>query len=180
MAEAQIGSADEPCHCWRFTHQKPMESNRRKHCPTSVRNLCSGPDPDYAPFFSRGIVTKGRDLAAARLREKQLAHACLLLATSPGACPTGKLRMRAMRKLPVVPLCRSRAVLLETPNQRHLPRVPLSQEGRFAVVTDVESGMRWTLWLCVDERSLKRTAKSCGPGVPTLALSWRWCLASRR
>jgi hypothetical protein len=26
-----------------------------------------------------------------------------------------------------------------------LPVVPSSQEGRFAVVTDVESGMRWTL-----------------------------------
>ena len=50
-----------------------------------------------------------------------------------------------MRKLPVVPLCRRPAVLLETPNQRHLLRVPLPQEGRFAIVTDVGSGMRWTL-----------------------------------
>ena len=39
------------------------------------------------------------------------------------------------------------------------------------VVTDVGCGMRWTLWRRVDERRLKRTAKSCGPGVPTLVLS---------
>ena len=26
-------------------------------------------------------------------------------------------------------------------------RIPPRQEGRFAVVTDVGSGMRWTLWL---------------------------------
>jgi len=48
--------------------------------------------------------------------------------------------MRVMRKLPVAPLCRRLAVLLETPNQQHPSRVPLSQEGRFAIVTDVEAG----------------------------------------
>ena len=90
-------------------------------------------------------------------------------------CPTGNSRMRAMRKLPVVPLCRRPAVLLETPNQHHLRRVPFPQEGRFAVVTDVGSGMRWTLRLCVDERSLKRTAKSCGSGAPKQALRSRRC-----
>jgi hypothetical protein len=58
------------------------------------------------------------------------------------------------------------------PNQWFPSRIPHPREGRFAIVTDVGSGMRWTLWLCVDERSLKRTAKSCGPGAPTLALSF--------
>jgi hypothetical protein len=53
--------------------------------------------------------------------------------------------------------------------------VPPPQEGRFAVVTDVGSGMRWTLWLCVDERSLKRKAKSCGSGAPKQALRSRRC-----
>ena len=33
-----------------------------------------------------------------------------------------------MRKLPVVPLCRRPAVLLETPNQQHLSRVPASEK----------------------------------------------------
>ncbi len=90
-------------------------------------------------------------------------------------CTTGNSRMRVMRKLPVVPLCRRPSVLLETPNQQHLSGVPFPQEGRFAVVTDVGSGMRWTLWLCVDERSLRRTAKSCGSGAPKQALSSRRC-----
>jgi hypothetical protein len=51
-----------------------------------------------------------------------------------------------MRKLPVVPLCRRPALLLETPNQNDHLRVPPPQEGRIAIVTDVGSGMRWTLW----------------------------------
>ena len=59
-------------------------------------------------------------------------------------CTTGKSRICVMRKLPVVPLCRRPAVLLETPNQKHLSRVPPPQEGRIAIVTDVGSGMRWT------------------------------------
>src|SRR5437868_15506894 len=32
--------------------------------------------------------------------------------------------------------------------------------------------MRWTLWLSQDERSLRRTAKPCGPDAPTLASSF--------
>jgi hypothetical protein len=35
--------------------------------------------------------------------------------------------------------------------------------------------MRWTLRLCVDERSLERTAKSCGSGAPKQALRSRRC-----
>src|SRR6266567_4842019 len=53
--------------------------------------------------------------------------------------------------------------------------VPAHQEGRIAIVTDVGLGMRWTQG--VEAQSLRgratllRTAKSCGPGAPTLALS---------
>ena len=83
-------------------------------------------------------------------------------------CTTGKSRICVMRKLPVVPLCRRPAVLLETPNQKHLSRVPPPQEGRIAIVTDVGSGMRWTL-RCRETGALKRTAKACGPDAPTLA-----------
>jgi hypothetical protein len=54
-----------------------------------------------------------------------------------------------------------------------LPAVPFPQEGRFAVVSDVGSGMRWTLRRRVDERRLRWTAKACGPGAPTLALRSR-------
>jgi hypothetical protein len=52
--------------------------------------------------------------------------------------------MRVMHKLPVVPVCRTQSALLKTPNQKHHPAVPHSSEGRIAIVTDVERGMRWT------------------------------------
>src|SRR5579863_5861273 len=40
--------------------------------------------------------------------------------------------------------------LLETPLL--IPAVPPRYEGRIAIVTNVERGMRWTLWRRVDER----------------------------
>ena len=55
--------------------------------------------------------------------------------------------------------------------------IPAHTEGRFAIVTDVGQGMRWTR----QRRSantlrgrtmLMRTAKSCGPDAPTLASSF--------
>src|SRR5467141_2567009 len=53
--------------------------------------------------------------------------------------------------------------------------VPCPQEGRFAIVTDVGCGMRWTLWRQVlfsrRTKTPRRTAKSCGPGAAMLALS---------
>jgi len=48
--------------------------------------------------------------------------------------------------------------------------VPRSQEGRFAIVTDVERGMRWTLWRGRRMRR-KRTVKPYGPVPPTLGTS---------
>jgi hypothetical protein len=44
-------------------------------------------------------------------------------------------------------------------------------EGRIAIVTNA----RWDAvdaGVTTDERGLSRTAKSCGPGAPTLALSF--------
>ena len=52
-------------------------------------------------------------------------------------CPTGSSRIRVMRKLPVVPLCRRPAVLLETPNQHYSDLVP-SHRGALRNVTDAE------------------------------------------
>src|SRR6202012_48969 len=49
------------------------------------------------------------------------------------------------------------------------------QEGRFAVVTNVGCGMRWTHGVA-GRAALLRTAKSCGLGASTLASTWRWCL----
>jgi hypothetical protein len=40
-------------------------------------------------------------------------------------CPTGKLRMRVMRKLPVVPICRNPTALPLHPNQRQISRCPV-------------------------------------------------------
>jgi hypothetical protein len=48
---------------------------------------------------------------------------------------------------------------------------PLPQEGRFAIVRSVGSGMRWTR-SCRQTCDMPRTAKPCGPGTPGLALSF--------
>jgi hypothetical protein len=40
-------------------------------------------------------------------------------------CPTGKLRMRVMRKLPVVPICRNPTALPLHSNQRQISRCPV-------------------------------------------------------
>src|ERR1700730_13545310 len=45
------------------------------------------------------------------------------------------------------------------------------QEGRFAIVTNVGSGRRWTR-RCRKTSDTTRTAKSCGPDTPTLVSSW--------
>ena len=62
--------------------------------------------------------------------------------------------------------------LISPPNQQHFPAIPRPQEGRFAIVTDVGCGMRWTRWRTRRMRR-SRTAKSCGPGIPTLMSSLR-------
>jgi hypothetical protein len=46
--------------------------------------------------------------------------------------------------LPVALMCRSKAALRETPNQWHFALSRARKEGRFAIVTDVGCGMRWT------------------------------------
>jgi len=51
--------------------------------------------------------------------------------------------------------------------------VPPQPEGRIAIVTDVERGMRWTQAALLTRALTLRTAKSCGPDAPTLASSWR-------
>ena len=55
--------------------------------------------------------------------------------------------------------------LCRDPKSRTSPALSRSHKGRFAIVTDVGSGMRWTLWRRVDERRFRCTAKSCGPVV---------------
>jgi hypothetical protein len=51
----------------------------------------------------------------------------------------------ALTDLPVVPICRTRQLLVIDPNHLHDSCRPApSQEGRFAIVTNVGRGMRWT------------------------------------
>jgi len=78
-------------------------------------------------------------------------------------CPTGKSRMRAMRKLPVVLICRMSLVLPKTPNQQHRSARPVPLRGAFRDrhgrwVRDAMDALaaRW-------RTTLKRTAKTCGP-----------------
>src|SRR6266576_3652530 len=79
----------------------------------------------------------------------------------------------AMRELPVVPTCRIPTGIALNPKSDRSSAQPVPQEGRFPIVTDVGSGMRWTRELRKTNASVTRTAKSCGSGAPTLALSWR-------
>ena len=61
--------------------------------------------------------------------------------------------------------------------------VPCPQEGRFAIVTDVGCGMRWTPGRQAILRRTKtpgRTAKSCGPDAATVVSSWREVSRRRR
>jgi hypothetical protein len=62
------------------------------------------------------------------------------------------------------------------PNQWLHRAIPPRAEGRFAIVTDVEAGSggrersQHSFWEC-GRTIASRTAKPCGPGAPTLALS---------
>jgi hypothetical protein len=105
------------------------------------------------------------------------AYYCL---TQRMECTTGKWRIRAMRKLPVVPLCRSVAssdlrklFWTATPNQLHdSPVPPRLQKDVCAIVTKGGAGCDGRGG--VSAQALRgrlmgsRTANSCGPGLPTL------------
>jgi hypothetical protein len=80
-------------------------------------------------------------------------------------CPTGSFSIPLSSSL-----CKNIS-LFPKPKSVVVFAVPPPQEGRIAIVTDVGSGMRWTQ-RCRETSALMRTAKSCGPGAPTLALSF--------
>ncbi len=60
-----------------------------------------------------------------------------------GLCPTANLRIAAMRQLPVVPVCRGLITCVVGQITSTFPRIRARQEGRFAIVTNVGSEMRW-------------------------------------
>ena len=49
--------------------------------------------------------------------------------------------------------------------------IPAHTKGRFAIVTNVGLGMRWTREALLTSALILRTVKSCGPDAPTLASS---------
>jgi hypothetical protein len=91
-------------------------------------------------------------------------------AARPTDLPVGQITFRAQK--PVEPLPQKYFAFSEARISHSVRAVPPPQEGRIAIVTDVGSGMRWTLW-SRETSAPMRTAKSCGPGAPTLALSFR-------
>jgi hypothetical protein len=70
----------------------------------------------------------------------------------------------------VQPPCENISLSLSGKSPLEARAIPPFHKGRFAIVTDVGRGMRWTLWREGRTRA-KRTAKSYGPGTPTLVSS---------
>jgi hypothetical protein len=101
-------------------------------------------------------------------------------------CPSGGL-LRGVSS----PVCKNISLHPSGKSSLQIRAIPSHTEGRFAIVTDVGHGMRWTRQRFArdgiagrverlvsdhrraDERRLQRTAKSCGPDAPTLASSSR-------
>ena len=76
--------------------------------------------------------------------------------------------MLAMRKLPVVPICRNPSALSLLPNQRQISPHPASTTGAYASSRTL-GGMRWTRVAACDER--------CQRGRPrrVVLAPRRWC-----
>jgi hypothetical protein len=85
-----------------------------------------------------------------------------------------------MRYLPVVPMCRSRPVLIAPPNQQQHPARPASIRG--ALRGRHERWVRDAMDAAAaqDERRYCGLEKSCGPDAPTLASSLRKHFRRRR
>src|ERR1700726_1040449 len=96
-------------------------------------------------------------------------------------CPTGNFRMRAMRKLPVVPICRRCQRLLRRANHNDALGHPASMKRDVSADRhDTWGGDAMDAEGTSDERGLRRTAKSCGPGAPKQALRSRDPSCERR
>jgi hypothetical protein len=63
------------------------------------------------------------------LAENRYQHMSVMAPLRQVICPTGSSRMRVMRNLPVVPMCRSRRILIAPPNQRQHPARPALTGG---------------------------------------------------
>jgi hypothetical protein len=85
---------------------------------------------------------------------------------------SGNSRIRALRKLPVVPICRRETRLRRRANQNDLLAHPASMKRDVTANRhDTWGGDAMDADGTSDERGPKRTAKSRGPGLPTLRSS---------
>jgi len=93
------------------------------------------------------VVRNEEGLAPISLSMRTLSAVTVAACSRARTCPTGNFRMRAMRKLPVVPICRRCQRLPRRANHNDALAHPASMKRDVrAVVTIREVGMRWTLW----------------------------------
>jgi len=123
------------------------------------RTLRSAPRKRRGALLIRGPSSRRSRLCGATFR-------CAASGTRKGVLDMTRHRSR---DLPVVPIRRSPLpCAVGQITSTSLGRPALFQERRFAIVTDVGRGLRWTPLARQDEARGKRTAKSCGPGLSTL------------
>jgi hypothetical protein len=80
--------------------------------------------------------------ATARLQKQTGGFAYVRAGRVRQISPTGK-SLRIIRNESQAPFAKI-FLFSPDPNQMHIQGVPCPQEGRFAIVTDVGCGMRWT------------------------------------
>jgi hypothetical protein len=83
-----------------------------------------------------------------------------------------RLPRRANHRLSVQPRLQKYSGSLFTQITCITLAIPAHTKGRFAIVTNVGCGMRWTQGAPKTRALTLRTAKPCGPDAPTLASSW--------
>src|ERR1700676_616007 len=88
--------------------------------------------------------------------------------------------MSAMRKLPVVPIRRRAASLILPAQINDIFRYLVPTKRGVAHRHDVGCGRRWTRAMSATNDIDPRTAKSCGPDIPTLISSLAKTFSARR
>jgi hypothetical protein len=138
---------------------------------------CLAPPGRYCQRSRASVLGLRRDQRFARIAPRLGS----MLGLGRRCCPAGNGSCAPCGNCPSCPICRSRDILvfvnqLDGDPKEHDPRRPaLDPEGRFAIVTNVGRGMRWTYRVAA--RFFARTndpdteAKPCGPGLPTLRSS---------
>jgi hypothetical protein len=100
--------------------------------------------------------------------------------TRRGLCAENEISPTTSTRFHLSSPLRKNFPLRASPKSKLYRTHPVPLEGRFAIVTDVGLGMRWTRPVPKDERRGSRTVKSCGSDVSTLASSFAEVSARRR